>query len=108
MGSTRPPKQAKASTAARLPRPKPATTLSLRTQLWPPDQREQPPANPARFSFDTKRQPQACIEGAKVLFEKAFAEIKETANLGLKARRAVAYLFVERTTANVAEGKAAA
>jgi hypothetical protein len=58
--------------------------------------------------FDAKRQPQAYIEGAKVLFEKVFAEVKETAELGLKAQRAVAVLFGERTTANVAEGKAAA
>lgn len=58
--------------------------------------------------FDGKKQPQAYMDDAKTVLEKAIAEAKETMDLGMKAQTEVVDLFVKRATANFDEAKSIA
>ncbi len=57
--------------------------------------------------FDQKKDPQAYVEEARAAFEKAFADVKETIDMGMKAQNEVVDLVVKRSQANIEDARKA-
>ena len=55
--------------------------------------------------LDTKKQPQAFVDEAKVSVEKVVANAKESVDLGVKAQKEVVDLLVARANANLEQVK---